>query len=376
MGGTIEYNRGPLKDIQHAYVIQQDILLRIHFEQFKLIVATLTVRETLRYSAALRLAQSTNKERKDLVEQVILQLGLKDAANTFIGDEFRRGCSGGEKRRVSIGVQLLANPSVLFLDEPTTGLDAFSALQVVHTLRDLARSGRTVIITIHQPRSDIFFLFDYITLLSHGQTVYSGPTSEVLTYFDQRGFPCPEHVNPADYLIDLSTVDTRTESGEETSSARVNGLLLGWKELQSVSEATNNRPITLPEAPIKAPGVPLIRQTWYLTTRNFWITIRDIFGLGGFLFEAIFIGVIVGWVFYKIPPTLTGIRSMQGFIYTVLGLQGYLLLLFTTYKVSVDMKVYDRERQDKMYSPAAYVISYRISHLITEGTQIASSLLM
>ena len=80
-----------------------------------LIVAALTVRETLQYSASLRLPQSTRKQRSDLVEQVILQLGLKDAANTLIGDDNRRGCSGGEKRRTSIGVQLLANPSVLFL---------------------------------------------------------------------------------------------------------------------------------------------------------------------------------------------------------------------------------------------------------------------
>ena len=331
----------------------------------------MTVRETLRYSAALRLAQSTNKERKDLVEQVILQLGLKDAANTLIGDEFRRGCSGGEKRRVSIGVQLLANPSLLFLDEPTTGLDAFSALQVVQTLKDLARTGRTVVITIHQPRSDIFFLFDHITLLSSGQTVYTGATSEVLTYFDQLGFPCPEHVNPADHLIDISTVDTRTESGEADSSARVNGLLLGWRESQSTAPVIDNPPIILPEAPIKAPRVSLVRQTWYLTTRNFWITVRDVFGFAGFLFEAIVIGVVAGGIFYKIPPTLTGIRSMQGYIYTVLGLQGYILLLFTVYKVSVDMKVYDRERQDKMYSPAAFVLAYRLSHLITEGIHLS-----
>jgi len=83
--------------------------------KYFVIVAALTVRETLQYSAALRLPGSTGKERHELVEQAILQLGLKDAASTLVGDEFRRGVSGGEKRRTSIGVQLLANPSVLFL---------------------------------------------------------------------------------------------------------------------------------------------------------------------------------------------------------------------------------------------------------------------
>jgi hypothetical protein len=117
-------------------------------------------------------------------------------------------------------------------------------------------------------------------------------------------------------------------------------LILSWKRKQIVSSAGENLgPAALSEASIKAPGVPLLCQTWYLTTRNFWITIRDPFGLGGFLFEAVIIGVIIGWIFYKIPSSLTGIRAMQGFIYTVIGLQGYLLLLFTTWKVSVDMKV-------------------------------------
>jgi len=115
MEGRIEFNGGPLKDIQHSYVIQEDILLCSTDLLMRLIIAALTVRETLKYAAAFRLAGATRNQRNDLVEKVILQLGLKDAAGTLVGDDMRRGCSGGEKRRTSIGVQLLANPSVLFL---------------------------------------------------------------------------------------------------------------------------------------------------------------------------------------------------------------------------------------------------------------------
>jgi hypothetical protein len=162
-----------------------------------------------------------------------------------------------------------------------------------------------------------------------------------LSYFDEQFFPCPPHVNPADHLIDVSTVDTRTPEAEFQSNARVTSLLVTWKRSQIASSSGQVLTPTTPphHPPIRAPGVSLLRQTWYLTSRNFWITIRDPFGLGGFLFEALFIGTIVGWIFYDIPSTLTGIRTMQGFIYTVIGLQGYLLLLFTTWKVSVDMKV-------------------------------------
>lgn len=120
-----------------AYVLQQDVLL-----------PTLTVRETLQYAADLRLSTTKTKaERQGMVETVIGELGLETCANTRIGDNVHKGCSGGEKRRTSIGVQLLADQPILILDEPTTGLDAASAIQVVQTLKILAQRGKTVIMT-------------------------------------------------------------------------------------------------------------------------------------------------------------------------------------------------------------------------------------
>lgn len=93
------------------------------------------------------------------------------------------------------------------------------------------------------------------------------------------------------------------------------------------------------EAQLEGHGVSLVLQIWYIFTRNLRITVRDPFGSLGLIFEAVTIGALVGWIFYQLPSTLTGIRSMQGFIYTCLGVQGYLTLLFATWKVSVDMKV-------------------------------------
>lgn len=129
-----------------GYVRQDDSLLPY-----------LTVRETLRFAASLRLARSVNKRTRDqIVQQTIDELGLRDAADTIVGGPFRKGISGGEKRRLSIGCVLVTLPSVLVLDEPTTGLDAFTAYALLETLSNLARRGRTVILSIHQPRSDAF----------------------------------------------------------------------------------------------------------------------------------------------------------------------------------------------------------------------------
>ncbi len=169
-------------------VLQNDYLL-----------PNLTVRETLRFAADLRLPRSMREADKSArVEEVILELGLKECANTRIGSDLVRGVSGGEKRRVSVAVQLLTDPSLLFLDEPTTGLDSFSALNLMEALVKLARQNRTIIVSIHQPRSDIFRLFDSVLLLSRGQPIYFGPRRRMVKYFEAEPLRlvCPRTTNP------------------------------------------------------------------------------------------------------------------------------------------------------------------------------------
>lgn len=120
------------------------------------------------------------------------------------------GISGGEKRRLSIAVQLLHDPSICLFDEPTTGLDAFTARHVVQTLQTLAYVGnRTVLISIHQPRYDVFDLFDDVILLSRSKLVWAGEKNKMLTHLAVLGYPCPQYMNPGDFILDLSSVDVR-----------------------------------------------------------------------------------------------------------------------------------------------------------------------
>ena len=115
-----------------------------------------------------------------------------------------RSISGGEKRRVSIACELVTSPSILFLDEPTSGLDAYNAHNVVESLASLARDyNRTVVLTIHQPRSNIVALFDHLVLLAQGKTVYSGEFTNCHNYLERIGHPCPPGFNIADYLSTL-----------------------------------------------------------------------------------------------------------------------------------------------------------------------------
>jgi len=177
-------------------------------DQDDTLLPTLTVHETILTSALLRLPADMGVSVKEQrVVEVMQQLGIYHIKDQMIGSEEGngRGISGGEKRRVGIACELVTSPSILFLDEPTSGLDAFNAFNVVECLVTLAKTyNRTVIFTIHQPRSNIVALFDQLLLLAKGRTVYSGPFASCQAYFDQIGYSCPPGFNIADYLVDLT----------------------------------------------------------------------------------------------------------------------------------------------------------------------------
>ncbi|PIK50787.1 putative ATP-binding cassette sub-family G member 2 isoform X2 [Apostichopus japonicus] len=181
-----------------GYVVQDDVVM-----------GTLTVRENLEFSAALRLPKNVSvAERKERVEDVINELGLTHCADTKVGTEFIRGVSGGERKRTNIGMELIIKPTVLFLDEPTTGLDASTANAVMHLLARLSKRGRTIIFSIHQPRFTIYRLFDKLHLLSLGNTVFHGPADKALDHFTSIGYICEPHNNPPDFFLDVINGDS------------------------------------------------------------------------------------------------------------------------------------------------------------------------
>eukprot|EP00644_Phytophthora_capsici_P007533 jgi/Phyca11/111818/e_gw1.21.414.1 len=185
-----------------AYVQQDDSLY-----------STLTVRECISYSAQLRLPSTLSDRVKDaMVDRTIAELNLTHVANSRIGSVggsgSRRGVSGGERRRVSIGMELVTAPQILILDEPTSGLDSSSAHSVVQLVKDLAGHGRIVVLSIHQPSARSFLLLDKIMLLGKGKLLYSGAPVESKSYFQNLGFKCPENENIADFILDIAS-DTK-----------------------------------------------------------------------------------------------------------------------------------------------------------------------
>eukprot|EP00242_Pyramimonas_sp_CCMP2087_P012226 CAMPEP_0198215648 /NCGR_PEP_ID=MMETSP1445-20131203/51593_1 /TAXON_ID=36898 /ORGANISM="Pyramimonas sp., Strain CCMP2087" /LENGTH=1181 /DNA_ID=CAMNT_0043891473 /DNA_START=500 /DNA_END=4046 /DNA_ORIENTATION=+ len=173
--------------------------------QDDVVFGDLTVQENIQYSGLLRLPSAMSTESKlKLITQVIESLQLTELATNLVGTVEKRGISGGQKKRVNIGIELAADPTLLFLDEPTSGLAATDTSLVMNVLHQFTNAARTTVAVIHQPRYTVFSLFhDIVFMYPGGHMVYFGPVGLVDNYFRQLTFTVPRAENPADYYIDV-----------------------------------------------------------------------------------------------------------------------------------------------------------------------------
>ncbi|KAJ5240156.1 ABC-2 type transporter [Penicillium chermesinum] len=350
VSGTTTFNNDTnINSVRSAYVMQQDVL-----------IPTLTVCETLQYSADLRLPPPTTaEERRAIVEQVILELGLKELVER------------SDARALACNYWPI--PSVLFCDEPTTGLDATSAFQIIRTLKRLAQDGRTVIVSIHAPRSEIWSLFDNVILLARGSALYSGPVSESLPHFEKCGYVMPPFVNPAEFLIDLAAIDNRTDDLEAASYARVENLRQKWRSRVLQDTPDEKKTLATPVSGTETGAMKTVsfrRQMHVLTSRTFITTIRDPMGVAGSLLEAIGMAVINGWIFIQLDQTQSGIRSREGSLYVASALNGYLVLLYETYRLTIDIQLFDREHNEGVVGVPAFLASRRVARLPLEDLPV------
>ncbi|XP_072938569.1 ATP-binding cassette sub-family G member 4-like [Epargyreus clarus] len=194
-----------------------------------------TVSELMTFAADMKLGNTLTKKLKDtVISEVLDTLGLAGTENT-------RCCnlSGGQRKRLSIALELIDNPPVLYLDEPTTGLDSLTSTQCVGMLKELARNGRTIVCTIHQPPASLFKIFDQVYVLAEGMCIYSGTSENTVPYFASVGLQCPMYHNPADYMLEVA-------NGEY---GKFNEILAKKCMVQEISSPTPPSSPDAPEAP-------------------------------------------------------------------------------------------------------------------------------
>lgn len=184
----------------------------------------LTVNENMHIAADLKLGQTVSYEEKESrIEDILLLLGLYNHDQTLT-----MRLSGGQKKRLSIAMELINNPTVMFLDEPTTGLDSSSCTKVLELLKKLTSQGRTIICTIHQPTAKLFQIFDQVYVLSAGNCVYQGSTQKLVPFLQSVDLPCPMYHNPADYIIELACGEYGYDKVDTLKLATENGSCLTW----------------------------------------------------------------------------------------------------------------------------------------------------
>lgn len=194
MTGTVEYISSEGKQNWNTYRKHS-----CYIQQTDNLYGLFTVQESMMMATYLKIGNNATKLfRQMLIDNILNTLKLSKIKDTKVDR-----LSGGQKKRLSIALELIDNPPIMFLDEPTTGLDSLASLQCISALQTLAKSGRTVICTIHQPSAALYQLFDYIYLVVDGQCMYAGTPDNTVSYFVHQGFQCPEYHNPADYMLEV-----------------------------------------------------------------------------------------------------------------------------------------------------------------------------
>lgn len=344
-----------------AFVPQEDIL-----------PGSMTTYETLMFYANLKLPKDTTHSQKDeMISGILTELGLTKVKNTIIGyvgadavaSALSRGLSGGERKRLSIGCQLISNPSLLFLDEPTTGLDSFAAYSVISTLSKLSLQGRTIIFTIHQPSSEINSLFDKILLLGKGRSVYFGEFAEVLDYFSSIGYTCPGNENPSDFFLNTIHGDTLTYLDKislKQEDATFKNSEEQALELSQKFEQSKYYKFDTKEAP---PPIPLERtknlpgffsQVGYVMGRQLKGMTREPSGYRANVMQTIIVAVFFGLIFLQLERTQTGLQNITGSLF--FSSVNFIIfgLMVSFFLFPPERKLFLHQNQDGLYSTGAY----------------------
>ena len=331
-----------------AYVMQDDVLF-----------ANLTVLETFEFASRMRLPASVSRKTKDaLVNRIIKELGLDKAKNTRIGNAIYRGVSGGERKRTNIGIELLSGASLIFLDEPTSGLDAFQALNVMDSLWTLASTGRTVITTIHQPRSSIFKMFDILLLLSEGKCIYFGHAKDATDFFTSSGFKCPLEFNPADFFLDVVSMDYRSKEAEIEARTRIDLLAAKFEQRENVEKRISidkdrldqinkiNESVSFPNDPFTEFGL-LLSRAWKQSSRDRLPQMIT-------LIQTIVIGFILAALYSNMDSSDTPIQDESGILFFIAIFSAFGAMFSALNTFPTDRSVVNRERTSKMYHVLPY----------------------
>mmetsp|Transcript_2757 Transcript_2757/g.6592 ORF Transcript_2757/g.6592 Transcript_2757/m.6592 type:complete len:656 (-) Transcript_2757:287-2254(-) len=354
--GTTKVNGQSLKPWQFravsGYVQQEDVL-----------VPVLTAEETLFYAALFYTTDSA--EARSRAAESLRILGLEKSAGTWVGNALIRGLSGGQKRRLSVGIELVAKPRILFLDEPTSGLDSTSAAAVVEALRRITRvEGTTMALTIHQPAEMLMRMSDRVIVLSGGRTAYAGPSADAVQHMASLGHSIPPHTSTSEFLLDLVNADF-------SDAPTVEKILTAWtKSPQAVANADMIQNANGGGAAASRAGGNVVPTTQYatpfwhefvvLTRRGFLNTLRNPLVIWLRMALYVTLSIMIGTVWLRIGAGTPKSNVVQDIANVLFFIAAFMVFMSVAVQIAFieEMALFRKERAAGMYSTFAHALSH------------------
>ncbi|XP_076678317.1 protein scarlet isoform X2 [Andrena cerasifolii] len=355
LAGRIPTTQGSVR-INGQQVLSQGILSKIsgYLPQFDALPASVTVLEHLLFMYALKTNGSAS-QRNCSTTKLMNALGLVDCGDTLVSK-----LSGGQRKRLSLASELVTRPVILFLDEPTTGLDTFSAMQVVETLRMISLNGTVVFCTIHQPGMDVYNLFSHVIFISDGRIPYFGTLEDATRFFSGLGFECPVGFNESEYYIKLLSIrepemyslipDERDTASMECVDRICRGF---WRSpLSKIPEISDEKHLNVRSQRKAGCIVEFVWLTWRI-----WIQGRRTLFADWWSWLSYFLSMAAVAIFYTgiNPRTQMGVQNARGVLYMMSSEISFTVAYSVIYEFPGQLLIYLRE--NSVYSCGSYYIA-------------------
>ncbi|VVT56678.1 uncharacterized protein SAPINGB_P005210 [Magnusiomyces paraingens] len=356
-------------DVEYLYQGQESpqklSAVSTYVEQEDHLIGCLTVKDTLWYTGEL--SGLSGAILKDQVEYLLNAFGLKGQSDILVGTPIQKGISGGQKRRLTVASQLMRNPKVIFMDEPTSGLDSKASFEIISHMKNYAHEhGAIVIVSIHQPSTSTFDLFDEVVFLSKGRTVYNGPVKEVVEYFKNIDMEIPQYYNPAEYI--LEAISTDFGSGDNTND--ISDLVSKWedynnrngeKTIQQILEPheTHNSLYEKPESKRHTFGWRIkhvSNVTWILSRRLLVKARRDVFAYILRIFMYLALAILMGTVWLRLNHNQDNISSYVSALFFSGAFMSFMAVAYIPVYIE-DYMNFKKEARNNLYGPLPFMIS-------------------
>ncbi|CEF66288.1 ATP-binding cassette sub-family G member 2 [Strongyloides ratti] len=338
-----------------------------YVQQEDLFMGRLTVYEHLIIQSYMRLPSNNScSQRKQRIKEIVDELELNDCLHSKIGSAgLKKGISGGQAKRLAFATELLTNPSLLFCDEPTTGLDSYMAAQVVRTLHRIAcDTNTTIICTIHQPSSEIFESFDRIIFLALGEIAFQGPPSDAINFFQYLGFKFPNQSNPADLFIMYLAIEP---GNEDESKNRINDICKKYNKskyndlVMKRIEWHKDNPHSTVNMP-KPPSIFVI--TIAMIVRYFLDNLRNNSIVFVKPIQKFSVGLILGIFYFQTVHNQDGIANLKGLFYFVIAESIFPTTFMVNSAISKEYHLVSKEYHDGIYPIMSYYIARILAYIL------------